>query len=175
MAQQFADRVNQLLTSGNISDGPPPQTGVPLFTYDAANPTNVAQTISVNPAATADQLAAIDPGPPEVANGIPLALSQLATPQSAQDEIDGQSYMEFYGNMASAIGRRLQDATNDQQASQASVAQAKNLRQQQSGVDLDAEAVTLLQFQRAYDANSRLISILNELSQEAVNLLAPGR
>jgi flagellar hook-associated protein 1 FlgK len=175
MAEQFADRVNQLLISGNISDGPPPQTGVPLFTYDAVNPTNVAQTISVNPVATADQLAAIDPGPPEVANGIPLALSQLAAPQSAPDEIDGQSYMEFYGNMASAIGRQLQDATNDQQASQASVAQAKNLRQQQSGVDLDEEAVTLLQFQRAYDANSRLISILNELSQEAVNLLAPGR
>ena len=35
MAKQFADRVNQLLTSGNITDGPPAQAGIPLFTYDS--------------------------------------------------------------------------------------------------------------------------------------------
>jgi flagellar hook-associated protein 1 len=42
MAKQFADRVNQLLTSGNISDGPPAVPGLALFTYDAADATNSA-------------------------------------------------------------------------------------------------------------------------------------
>ena len=37
MAKQFADRVNQLLTSGNITDGPPAQAGVPFFTYDSTD------------------------------------------------------------------------------------------------------------------------------------------
>ena len=81
MAKQFADRVNQLLTSGNVSDGPPAQAGVALFTYDTTNDTNVAKTLSVDPAVTPDQLAAIDPGPPEAANGIALALSQLSNPR----------------------------------------------------------------------------------------------
>jgi len=171
LAQQFAARVNQLLSSGNVSDGPPAQPGVPLFTYDTTNPTNVAQTLAVDPSVTAGQLAAIDPGPPEVANGIPLALSQLATPQSSQDEINGQSYTEFYGNMAASVGSQLQTATNEQQVAQASVAQAQNLRQQESGVNLDQEAMTLLQYQRAYDANSRLISVLNQISQDAINII----
>ena len=34
MAKQFADRVNQLLTAGNITAGPPAVPGVPIFTYD---------------------------------------------------------------------------------------------------------------------------------------------
>ena len=171
LAEDFAQTVNTLLTSGNVSDGPPPQTGVPLFTYDTANPTNVAQTLAVNPSVTADQLAAIEPGPPEVSNGIALALAQLATPQSSQDEINGQSYTEFYGNMAANVGSQLQSATNEQQVSQATLAQAQNLRQQESGVDLDQEAMTLLQYQRAYDANSRLITVLDQISEDAINII----
>jgi hypothetical protein len=57
MAQQFADRVNTILTSGNISDGAPAVTGVPLFTYNASNGTSVAQTLQVDPTVTTDQLA----------------------------------------------------------------------------------------------------------------------
>lgn len=171
MAQQFADRVNALLTAGNVSDGPPPQTGTALFNYDTTNPTNVARSLAVNPAITTDQLAAIDPGPPEVANGIPLALSQLANPTSSNDEIDGQRYSAFYGNMASNVGNLLSQATNEQQVQQAALAQAQNIRQQASGVDLDQEAMTLEQFQRAYDANSRLITVLDEITADAVNIL----
>src|ERR1039458_3736175 len=89
MAQQFADCVNQALTQGNISDGPPPVAGVPLFTYDTTNATNDAQTLAVDPTVTAGQLAAISTGPPEISNGVPLALAALANPQSSGDEING--------------------------------------------------------------------------------------
>ena len=171
MAQQFADRVNALLTAGNVSDGPPAQTGTALFTYDTANATNVAQSLAVNSSITAGQLAAIDPGPPEVSNGVPLALSQLANPTSSQDQIDGQSYTAYYGNMAANVGNLLSQATNEQQVQQSAVAQAQNLRQQASGVDLDQEATTLVQFQRAYDANSRLITVLDQITEDAVNIL----
>ena len=172
MAQQLADRVNGLLTAGNVSDGPPAQTGTALFSYDQTNATNVAQSLTVNSATTADQLAAIDPGPPEVSNGVPLALSALANPQSAADEIDGVSYSSYYGNMASNVGSLLSEATNEQQVQQSAVAQAQNLRQQSSGVDLDQEAMTLVGFQRAYDANSRLISVLDQVTEDAVNIIS---
>lgn len=171
MAKQFADRVNQVLTSGNISDGPPPVSGVPMFTYDATNDAGVAQTLAVDPSITADQLATIDPGPPYLSNGVPLALSQMATPLQDADKIDGVSYNQFYGQLAGRVGSALNDATNGQQVQQGLLAQAKDLRQQYSGVSLDEEATILIQFQRAYQANSRFITVLDQLTQSAIDLL----
>ena len=171
MAKQFADRVNQLLTQGNISDGPPPVAGVPLFTYDTTNTTNVAQTLAVDPTVTADQLAAISTGPPEVSNGVPLALSAMSDSQSSDDQINGTGFTEFYGNMAAAIGNYLNGANNSLQVQQSALAQAQNLRQQVSGVSLDEEAAVLLQFQQAYEANSKLITILDQLSEDTINML----
>jgi flagellar hook-associated protein 1 FlgK len=172
MAKQFADCVNQALTSGEISGGPNAQAGVALFSYDTTNDADVAATLSVDPTVTPGQLAAIDPGPPEVANGIPLALAQLAAPEDPADEINGASFTEFYGNMASRIGSALNDATSQQTVQQSAVAQAQNLRQQSSGVNLDEEAMTVVEFQRAYEANAQLVTILNQLTEDAINILA---
>lgn len=174
MAKEFADRVNGLLESGTQADGSP---GVALFTYASQDPTNptaddttAAATLAVNPAITADQLAANSPGPPAQSNGIPLALSQLADPVDDADKINGESFTEFYGGMAARLGNALSFATNQQQIQQSAVAQAQNLRQQVSGVDLNQEAMTVVQFQQAYEANARLISILDQLTQEVVNM-----
>lgn len=170
MAKQFADRVNQVLTSGNISSGPPPQPGVPLFTYDASNDARVAQTISVDPSVTPDQLAAIDPAA-NVSNGVPLALAQMASPTDPADEINGVSYTQFYGNLASRVGGQLNDATNQSQVQQSLVTQAQSLRQQSSGVSLDEEATVLIEFQRAYQATSKFITVLDQLTQTTIDML----
>jgi flagellar hook-associated protein 1 FlgK len=189
MAQQFADTVNGLLTSGNISDAVPPASdgtggspavpGVPLFTYatnadGTVNATNVAQSLAVNPDITAGQLAAIDPGPPEVSNGTALALANLATPTNAAGEINGASFTQYYGNMASQVGSDLSTATNNQQVDQSALAQAQNLRQQQTGVSLDDEAVSVIEFQRSYEANSHLVSVLDQLTLDTINMLTPS-
>ncbi|HEV3334067.1 MAG TPA: flagellar basal body rod C-terminal domain-containing protein [Bryobacteraceae bacterium] len=171
MAQQFADRVNQLLTSGTTSDGPPPVPGVPLFTYDTTNATNVANTLAVDPSVTPDQLAATDPGPPYVSNGVPLALSQMANPQDDADKIDGFSYTQYYGNMAANVGSQLQNAQNNVAVQQSLLAQAQNQRQQLSGVDLNEEAMIMVEFQRAYQANSQFITVLDQLTQDTINIL----
>jgi flagellar hook-associated protein 1 FlgK len=171
MAKEFAKRVNDIFTSGNIDDGNPPQAGVGLFTYDAKNDTAVAQSMEADPTVTADQLAAIDPGPPPVSNGIPLRLSALSSPQSSDDKIQGWSYSEFFGQMAARTGAELNTAKDRQQVQQSTVAQAKDLRQQMSGVSLDEEAIVLMQFQRSYQASSRLITILDQLTQETISML----
>jgi flagellar hook-associated protein 1 len=169
MAQQFADRVNAILTAGNIADGAPPTTGLPLFTY-GADPTAIATTLSAAPLQTAD-LAAIAPGPPYVSNAVPLALSDLASPQNAADRIDGSSFAQFYGFLAARAGSALSDAQSRLAVEQSAVAQTKNLRDRMSGVSLDEEAAILIQFQRAYEATSRLIVILDQLSQDTINIL----
>jgi flagellar hook-associated protein 1 FlgK len=170
MAKSLADRINTVLAAGNVSDGPPPVPGAALFSYDGGNDTNIAQSLSVT-AATPDGLGAIDPGPPYVANGIPVKLSALATPQDEADKIDGFSYNEFYGVLAASVGRQLSDAQNTQEVQQSLAAQAKSLRQQTSGVSLDEEAAIMLQFQRGYQANAELIKVLDELTQDTIDIM----
>jgi flagellar hook-associated protein 1 FlgK len=168
MARQFADRVNQVLSSGTTSDG---QAGVALFTYDSTNDTAVASSLTVDSNVTPAQLVAADPGPPAVSNGIPLALSQLTTPLQDADKIDGLSYTEFYGGLASRVGGQLKNSTNSQEVQQSLLAQAKNLRQQVSGVSLDEEAAILIEFQRAYQANSKFMTVLDQLTQTTIDLI----
>jgi len=179
MAQQFADVVNQILTAGNVSpasaDGSTPAVpGVPLFTYDTANPTNVAASLSLNSAITPGQLAAIDPGPPAVANGIPLALAQLENPVSSAGQINGESCTAAFGDLAAQAGNLLNGALEEQQVAQSALTQTQNLRQQQSGVDLNQEAAALVQYQQAYQANAEMLTVINQLMQDTINILAPG-
>jgi flagellar hook-associated protein 1 FlgK len=172
LARQFASNVNSMLTNGYQSAGPPPVAGIPLFTYDTTNATNVAASLKVNSAISPSQLAAISPGPPSVSNGVPLALSQLANPTSAGDEINGLSYTQYYASMASNVGSLLDHANSNLQTQQSAVAQAQNVRQQLSGVSLDQEATILIQFQQAYEANSKLINILDQLTEDTMNMMA---
>ena len=125
----------------------------------------------MNPNVSAGQLAAIDPGPPTVSNGIPLQLAALADPQSAADEINGASYVEYYGQIAAGIGTGLSNATDQQQVQQSAVAQAQNIRQQISGVSLDKEAVIVTNFQRAYEATARMINQLDQITLDTINML----
>ena len=176
LAQTVADTVNTILTGGNISDadpttGAPAVPGVPLFTYNAANPTGIAASLSVASGITAGQLAAIDPGPPEVDNGIPLALANLATPQTAADEINGMSYTQFYGNMAAQLGTAISTAQSNQTTSQDAVTQQQTLRQQSSGVDLNQEAIKVLQFQQSYDAATKMVSVLDQVTQDFLDAI----
>ncbi len=183
MAQQFADCVNNLLENGNISDGDPANgvaatPGVPLFTYD---PDDAAASLAVSSTITPDQLAAIQPATDttaEVSNGVALALSQLASPQNSSQEgtLDGASlsFSSFYGELAARVGNALSTANSDLTAQQSAVAQAQNLRQQVSGVNLDQQAALLLQVQQAYDANSKYLSVLDEITSDVINLIDPA-
>jgi flagellar hook-associated protein 1 FlgK len=171
LAQTFADRVNGILTSGNISDGPPAQAGAPLFSYDATDATWAARTLALDPGITPDQLAAIDPGPPYASNGTVLKLAALSNPRDAADKIDGFSFETFFGSLAAGLGRALGDARDRESVDSQLLAQSRGLRDQVSGVSLDQQAVILIQFQRAYQANAKLITVLNDLTETAVNLL----
>jgi flagellar hook-associated protein 1 FlgK len=179
LAQQFADTVNGILTSGNISDASadgvtPAVPGVPLFTYDTTDVTNEAASLSVSSTITAGQLAAIAPGPPEVSNGIPLALAALDNPGTAADETNGESYTAAFGDLATQAGNLVNSATEEQSVAQSALTQAQNLLQQKSGVDLNQQAVTLVEYQRAYEANAEMITVLNQLVQDTINMLEPG-
>jgi flagellar hook-associated protein 1 FlgK len=171
LAQGVADTVNTIFTSGNISDGPPPVTGIPLFTYNAAAPSAIASTLGVNPAVTPGQLAAIQPGPPEVSNGIPLQLAALASPTTPTGQINGFSFTGYYGSLAAQVGQQASASQNQLQVQQQTVAQARSLRGQISDVSLNDEAARLLQFQNAYQATARTVNVLDQLTLDTINML----
>ncbi len=171
LAKALADRVNAAFEAGWISAGPPPVPGVPLFTYDSSNDANVARTLTLNSAATADRLAAIDPGPPYSANGVIRTLASLTDGSVAANQIDGVGFVEYYGALAARAGREIAQAHEDASNRRQVAIQARYLRDQISGVSLNEEAVMLMEFQRAYEAASRLIRVLDELVETTLTLV----
>jgi flagellar hook-associated protein 1 len=171
LAKAFADRVNNLLTGGQITSGPPAQAGIPLFNYDATDATKTAGSLTVNPAINSGTIATIDPGPPVVSNGIASKIAALAQGANPADQINGASFTAFYGQIAASVGSQLSDATTQNNVFSQSVTQVTNFRNQISGVSLDTEAVNLIQFQKSYNATAKLITVLNDITQSTLDIL----
>jgi flagellar hook-associated protein 1 FlgK len=131
---------------------------------------STAHTLTLEPSLNPASLSAADPGPPPVANGKALQLAALAKPTDANDKLDGRSFTEFYGQLASNTGGKLSEARFEEKSQAQLSAQAVSFREQVSGVSLDEEAVQLLQFQRAYQASARMVAAIDELMEIAVNL-----
>ncbi len=163
LAQTLADQVNNALNNGIDQNGAAPVTN--LFSYDAAS--GAALTLTVNPL-TPDQIAAASPGAPG-GNGNALALAALAN----APVVNGYTFAQDYGNLGGKVGGDLAAAQNNSTTDNSLLSQAESLRQQTSGVSLDTEAEHLLEYNRSYDAISKMLGVLNSLSLNIVNLLPP--
>jgi flagellar hook-associated protein 1 FlgK len=163
LAQTLADQVNGALNQGIDENGAAPTTN--LFSYDAT--TGAALTLAVNPL-TPDQIAAATPGAPG-GNGNALAVAALAN----SPVVGGYTFAQAYGNLGGQVGSDLSTAQNNSTTDQSLLSQAQSLRQQVSGVSLDSEAVNLMQYERSYDAISKMLGVLTSLTLDVVNLLPP--
>jgi flagellar hook-associated protein 1 FlgK len=161
LAASFADNVNATLAGGVGRDGSPPPA--PLFGY---SPTaGAAATLSTN-SLTPDQVAAALATAPS-GNGNAIAVAQLAT----QPLVGGFTFTEAFGNLGAQVGRDVATARNEKSQYTDTLAQARQFRQEQTGVSLDEEAAKLLQFQQAYQAMGKLISVLSELTESVMNII----
>ena len=156
VAKQFADRVNTILSPGT-----------PLFIYDNTSPVASALSIRVNPNAALGTVPADSNG---VINGRQLQLAGLASSVDPADQIGGSSYSAFLGQITTSAGQKLSTAKAQDDSQKQLTAQARSLRSQLSGVSLDEEAVRLVEFQRAYQATSRMVSVLTEMTDIIMNL-----
>ena len=171
LAQTVADRVNSVLTSGQSSAGPPAVAGVPLFTYNAAAPTGIASSLALSSTITGSQLAAISPGPPSVANGVATQLAGLVNPSNPADMLNGFSYTQFYGGIATAVGQQASTASANDSINTGLLNQAQSLRAQVSGVSLNDQATKLLQFQENYQAAAQMITTINTMTQTLLSVM----
>jgi flagellar hook-associated protein 1 FlgK len=149
------------LDNGIDENGAAPASN--LFTYNAS--IGAAATMGVNPL-TPDQIAAALPGSPG-GNGNALALAALGNAPNLGNE----TFEQYYGNLSGQVGNDLSTATNNQTTQQSLLNQVQTLRQQTSGVSLDEEAANLIAFQRAYQADAKMVTVLDSLTETLMNIL----
>jgi flagellar hook-associated protein 1 FlgK len=165
LAQGFADLVNNALSSGTNAAG---GAGIPIFTYDAANP---AGTLALDPTVTAAQLGLASP---TESNGVANQLAALPGSTAAVDQIGGQSAEGLFSSISASVGQQLSDANTASTADQTTLTTAQTNRQQQSGVSLDQEAVNVTDYERSYEASAQVVSILDQLTEDAINIGTPS-
>ena len=120
-----------------------------------------------------DQLGLATTGANAESNGVSNELAGLSGSTAAADQISGLSAEGLFGSIAASIGQQLSDANTASTADQTTLTTAQTNRQQETGVSLDQEAATITTYQRSYQANAQVISILNQLTQDVINLIPP--
>jgi flagellar hook-associated protein 1 FlgK len=143
---------------------------VALFTYSPSSGTVAAATLGTDPSVTAPALAAATS---TSANGISSALAGLANSHNAADQIgvSGLNYTDFYSNIASQIGQQAASASSTGAAETQILTQAQNLRAQVSGVSLNDQAASLMQFQQGYQAAAQMITVINNITQSLLQMM----
>jgi flagellar hook-associated protein 1 FlgK len=157
----------QLVTSVNAAYNP---TSIPGGDFFASGGTT-AGTISLAPGLTAANLRAGTGAAGD--NSIALAVAAIANQSfstSSGDAIDG-TLSQFFSQSVSNLGQSLSSA-NARVEDQTNIANlVKSQRDSVSGVSLDEEMADLVRFQRAFQASSRVFSVVDELLDTVVNRL----
>lgn len=165
LAQTFADQVNQQLAQGVDESGAAPTTN--LFTYDQAD--DAASTLAVT-SITPDQIAAASASAPGGSDNA-IAVANLAN----ATVVNGSStFTQAFGDLSSQVGSDVATAQQNQSEDQDLLTQAQQQVQQTSGVDLNAEATKLLEFQQSYEAVGQMVSVLNSLTQTLLDIVPLG-
>ncbi len=79
------------------------------------------------------------------------------------------SYSDTYGQLVADVGSKTQQADVAQQAQAALLQQAQQAQSAVSGVNLDEEAAKMIQFQQAYQAAARVITVSDTIFQTLLN------
>lgn len=113
------------------------------------------------------EVKANDSGTGDNANALKLAA--LADEGTADG--GSASFQEFYGSIVGRVGTETLRAQSNRDAQETLVDQARQDREAISGVNLEEEAAKLLQFQQAFQANARVITVANDVFQSLLGAI----
>ena len=159
LAHSFATAVNSQNQAGVTSSG---AAGGAIFSI-GSTVAGSAASISLNSGVL---IATAAPGEASGGNGNANALLAL---QSA-NTTNGQSFSGAFTSLLTGLGTAAATAKATSAADAANQTQLSTQRDQLSGVSLDTEAANLSQYQRSYQASAKLLSILNGLLADAINI-----
>jgi flagellar hook-associated protein 1 FlgK len=83
----------------------------------------------------------------------------------SSNELDGGSlnFEDAYGRLIERIGTRTAQSQINRDASESLLAQTRNNRDAMSGVNMDEEAASLIQFEQSYNASAQVIKVARQL------------
>jgi flagellar hook-associated protein 1 FlgK len=99
------------------------------------------------------------------------AMLLAAVADSPVAGLNGLDPGEAYGRIVGRVGQRKQNAATDVATRDAMTAQVETMRQSVSGVSLDEEMVAMTQYQRAFEAASRVFMTADRLLEDLINTL----
>lgn len=162
LAVNIAVRVNEAHKNGfNLDD----VTGINFFAegITGAHDFSISSDIANNANLIASSGEAGKPGDGSVA-------TQIADLKNG-NVMSGYSANEFYNQMVSGIGKKVQEADFLKTSQEKLVLNLKNQRDAISGVSLDEEMTRLIEFEQAYQAAAKLISTVSDISQTIINMV----
>ncbi|MEO8796854.1 MAG: flagellar hook-associated protein FlgK, partial [Polyangiaceae bacterium] len=166
-AYDLSNAFNSINASGYGTDG---TTGNNIFVAPASV-TGAAKAMALDPGIigkpekiAASSTAAGLPG----GNDLAVKLAGLA---SAPLGGTTQSPTARFATIASSLGIAKQSADNEVSLRQSTVGQAQTMNDSASGVSLDEEMTNLTQYQRAFEASSKVLQAVDELLQNLIQSL----
>ena len=166
LAFEVVEEVNALHTAGFDLDG------------------NAAGVFFTALGATAGAAGAMALDPTLAANGRLVAAATVAQPGDNQMAraianlrdsrvLDGgtSTLHDGFASLVRKVGGDSRTAKLERNAAQDLVTQVENLRDSASGVSLDEEAVMMLKFQRAFEANARFFQVIDEMTEFLIQRL----
>jgi len=158
LATGLATNLNAANAKGFDLETPPVQ-GAPIFSGAGA-----AATLSVS--MTDPSLLAASSDGTTGSNGNLANLSAVAN----QDVANGQTPIDAYSTLVGQVGSTTSNTSADADSSNMILQQLQDQNGSVSGVSLNEEASNLIQYQSAYQAAARVVSTVNLLLLDAVNL-----
>jgi flagellar hook-associated protein 1 FlgK len=158
LAFDVASAVNTVHQTGFDANG---AAGGAYFTALGAA-AGAATALEVAPAVAADSNLIAASGTGAIGdNATARALAALRDSKFARGGT--ATAVEAWGQLAYRIGTDLASARSANSAGEQVMQQLEQLRAQVSGVSMDEEAANLVRFQRAYEANARYFTTVNDL------------
>lgn len=167
IAAAIADRVNTLSQSGVDLNG---NAGAAFFNVPAGGVTaanlSVAAAVKADPKLIVAGASGAGTGDGSVARSIANLLTDTNSTAGARTG----SFTSIFGSVVADAGLSVKSAEDALQTQQVILQQTQAQRDAVSGVSLDEEAISLLQFQRAYEAAAKFLKIADEMTQTILSL-----
>ncbi len=166
LAYSLAEQVNLLHRGGFALDGSTDRDFfvMPADVAGAAGSLAVNQEILDNPSLIA---AAQDAAAAHGDNRNAVAIAEL---MNDSNTVNGSSFHGYYTAMVGQVSSELSDLEQDLEIQTMVTDQAEAYQASVSGVSIDEEMVSLIQFQRAFEASAKIMNTVDEMLQQILAL-----
>lgn len=174
LAKNLISTVNSVHTSGIDLNGD--NNNLNFFSDNLNNPGTDASNIAVNPNLRSNVslvAAALTGAPGNINPGDGSNAKKIADWQNTPVAgLGGSTFDNYYKNLIARLGVESQESSRMVDNQQALVDQLSNRKESISGVSMDEEMTSLMQYQYAYQGAARVVTTLDSMLDTLINRMA---